>query len=37
MNLITSHFIAMYWGSLMIGRWLGAISVFNPKKTLKKY
>ena len=31
-----SHFIAMYWGSLMIGRWLGAISVFNPKKILKK-
>jgi FHS family L-fucose permease-like MFS transporter len=22
-------FIAMYWGSLMIGRWSGAISVFN--------
>ena len=31
-----SHFIAMYWGSLMIGRWLGAISVFNPNKILKK-
>ena len=30
-----SHFIAMYWGSLMIGRWLGAISVFNPSKLLK--
>ena len=25
-----SHFIAMYWGSLMIGRWLGAIAVFKP-------
>ena len=28
-------FISMYWGSLMIGRWAGAISVFNPGKTLK--
>ena len=25
-------FISMYWGSLMIGRWTGAISVFNLKK-----
>jgi hypothetical protein len=24
-------FISMYWGSLMIGRWAGAISVFNLK------
>jgi len=30
-----SHFIAMYWGSLMIGRWLGAITIFKPKKLLK--
>jgi len=30
-----SHFIAMYWGSLMIGRWLGAITIFRPKKLLK--
>ena len=30
-----SHFIAMYWGSLMIGRWLGAISIFNPSKITK--
>ena len=30
-----SHFIAMYWGSLMIGRWLGAITVFKPNKLLK--
>lgn len=28
-------FISMYWGSLMIGRWAGAISVFKPGKTLK--
>ena len=28
-------FISMYWGSLMIGRWAGAISVFNPGKSLK--
>ena len=30
-------YISMYWGSLMIGRWAGAISVFNlqgMKKTL---
>ena len=28
-------FISMYWGSLMIGRWAGAISVFKPGKSLK--
>jgi len=28
-------FISMYWGSLMIGRWAGAITVFNPGKTIK--
>lgn len=28
-------FISMYWGSLMIGRWTGAIAVFNPGKTFK--
>jgi len=27
----TSPYIALYWGSLMIGRWTGAISVFKPK------
>ena len=26
-----SPYISMYWGSLMIGRWAGAISVFNLK------
>ncbi len=29
-------YISMYWGSLMIGRWAGAISVFNPSKSLRK-
>ncbi len=28
-------FISLYWGSLMIGRWTGAISVFNLSKTNK--
>ena len=30
-----STLYSMYWGSLMIGRWAGAITVFNPGKTLK--
>jgi len=29
-------FISMYWGSLMIGRWAGAIPVFNLKPTTKQ-
>jgi FHS family L-fucose permease-like MFS transporter len=29
-------YISMDWGSLMIGRWAGAISVFNPSNTLRK-
>jgi FHS family L-fucose permease-like MFS transporter len=29
-------YMSMYWGSLMIGRWAGAISVFNPSNRLKK-
>lgn len=29
-------FISMYWGSLMIGRWAGSISVFNLKSNTKK-
>lgn len=29
-------FVSMYWGSLMIGRWAGAIAVFNPNQNLKK-
>ena len=28
-------YISMYWGSLMIGRWAGAISVFNLKGSKK--
>lgn len=31
----TSPYISMYWGSLMIGRWVGAIPVFSPGKSLK--
>jgi FHS family L-fucose permease-like MFS transporter len=29
-------FIAMYWGSLMIGRWAGAINAFDLSKRTKK-
>ncbi len=29
-------FISMYWGSLMIGRWTGAIPVFDLKKSTKQ-
>jgi FHS family L-fucose permease-like MFS transporter len=29
-------YISMYWGSLMIGRWAGAISAFNFKNDVKK-
>lgn len=28
-------YISVYWGSLMIGRWAGAITVFNPGRTLR--
>jgi FHS family L-fucose permease-like MFS transporter len=31
-----SHLIALYWGSLMIGRWTGAVSVFNLSKKAKQ-
>jgi FHS family L-fucose permease-like MFS transporter len=31
-----SHLISLYWGSLMIGRWTGAVSVFNLSKQLKR-
>ncbi len=30
-----SPFISMFWGSLMVGRWAGAINVFKPGKKLK--
>ena len=29
--------ISMYWGGLMIGRWAGAIAVFNPAGKLKTW
>jgi FHS family L-fucose permease-like MFS transporter len=28
-------FISLYWGSLMVGRWTGAIGVFNVSKTTR--
>lgn len=31
-----SHLISLYWGSLMIGRWTGAVSVFNFSKSIKR-
>ena len=31
-----SPFISMYWGSMMIGRWAGSISVFNLSKSTNK-
>jgi FHS family L-fucose permease-like MFS transporter len=31
----SAAYISMYWGSLMIGRWAGAINVFKPSKNLK--
>jgi FHS family L-fucose permease-like MFS transporter len=31
----TVHFISLYWGGLMIGRWAGAVTVFNFKGVLK--
>ena len=30
-----SKYISLYWGSLMIGRWTGAVSVFNLKGAAK--
>ena len=31
-----SKYVSLYWGSLMIGRWTGAVSVFNLSKQMKK-
>jgi FHS family L-fucose permease-like MFS transporter len=31
-----SHLVSLYWGSLMIGRWTGAVSVFNFSKNVKR-
>jgi FHS family L-fucose permease-like MFS transporter len=33
----TAPFIAMFWGSLMIGRWTGAIGAFDFKPKTKKF
>lgn len=30
----TVHYISLYWGCLMIGRWTGALRVFNLGKTM---
>jgi len=31
-----SQYISLYWGSLMIGRWCGAVAIFNFKDTTRK-
>lgn len=31
-----SPFISLYWGSLMIGRWTGAVNAFNLSKKMKR-
>ena len=31
-----SHFISLYWGSLMIGRWTSAVTVFNVSKSTRQ-
>jgi FHS family L-fucose permease-like MFS transporter len=30
------HFISLYWGGLMVGRWTGAVAVFNFSEKIKK-
>ncbi|GAA4299882.1 MFS transporter [Nibribacter koreensis] len=30
-----SHYISLYWGSLMIGRWMSAVTVFNVSRNAK--
>src|SRR5690606_5402047 len=30
-------YISLYWASLMIGRWSGAIEAFNPKKGMIQF
>lgn len=34
-HTMISHFISLYWGSLMIGRWTGSLAVFNLRKNTK--
>ncbi len=31
-----AKYISLYWGGLMIGRWTGSITVFNPSENMKK-
>lgn len=31
-----AKYVSLYWGSLMIGRWTGAINVFKMSKTVKR-
>ncbi|WP_192820403.1 MFS transporter [Rufibacter sp. LB8] len=30
-----SRYISLYWGSLMIGRWMSAVTIFNVSKNMK--
>ncbi len=30
-----SHYISLYWGSLMIGRWMGAVTIFKISKRMR--
>ncbi len=34
---VAAPFVSLYWGSLMIGRWTGAINVFNMSKKTKTF
>ncbi len=31
-----AKYISLYWGGLMIGRWTGSITIFNPSENMKK-
>ena len=35
-NSQIAKYISLYWGGLMIGRWTGSITVFNPSENMKK-
>lgn len=30
-----AHWVSLFWASMMIGRWTGAVSAFNPSRSLK--
>lgn len=30
-----AHWVSLFWASMMIGRWTGAVAAFNPSKALK--